>query len=206
MKEQQWRRVASSRRRKNDIALVRRQLALHSRIERALASRKDARARARMLLHALSCVCAPLMYALYKFDFHEETRWFVVARNLGCAVRTGREHRATTGRILFSYRRRRLVVLLASGFTSARGWHARKFDSYSISFNVLERFDDFSMMGSTYLACETTPTRVANTVHSESFCKISKIGFSDAFGVVTSVKAIGEGNIGWERSLTPLNS
>lgn len=135
MKEQQWRRVASSRRRKNDIALVRRQLALHSRIERALASRKDARARARMLLHALSCVCAPLMYALYKFDFHEETRWFVVARNLGCAVRTGREHRATTGRILFSYRRRRLVVLLASGFTSARGWHARKFDSYSISFN-----------------------------------------------------------------------
>lgn len=71
---------------------------------------------------------------------------------------------------------------------------------------VLERFDDFSMMGSTYLACETTPTRVANTVHSESFCKISKIGFSDAFGVVTSVKAIGEGNIGWERSLTPLNS
>lgn len=32
----------------------------------------------------------------------------------------------------------------------------------TISFNVLERFNDFLMMGSTYLACETTPTWVAN--------------------------------------------
>lgn len=91
-------------------AFTRRQLALRSRALARSCSLDGARARERA---ALSRV-----HGLYKFDFHEETRCFV-ARNLGCAVGTGRKRRAVLGWILFSYRRR-LVVLLCPRFLLAR--------------------------------------------------------------------------------------
>lgn len=138
--------------------------------------REKTRARAnvltRSLVYALSRVCA-LSYT--RFTNLTFTRRLVgSSSHVTLAASSERAANIVQRRDGFYFR----IVVVVSLFCLPLVSPARVADTLvnstrTISFNVLERFNDFLMMGSTYLACETT-RNVSGERCTNHFVKLAK--------------------------------